>query len=480
MKEERVWPYVLPFPLEAEKRRLIWSILQSRVGMSLLMRVKADGRTYQQELIREMPYSNKSIIEYLKRMVSAGMLECGMERVATEKRRIWVKWYAPTKLGKWFILFLKPPGEIPPDLARKTIKELFQVYSSSIVKVCERYGLTIDAFHRLLNEQYLQEVTERAPKTRPEVVVYGSAALDIYGFMERLPEPEESTYIQEIGRYPGGMGANVAVALARLGVPTAFVGKIGSDPAGRLMLDNLRKNNVDVSHVIPTRLVSLQTWILTDREGKRRLLTLGSPNAAMSLASPIEMDWDATKKSRIVYIGEVFLEVAPMLASFAKSQGKTVIYRPGIHYLRLGFEKIHSLLENTNIFILNRVGWAVLRDSSKERMETAGDLLKRGPNVIIVTEGPDGCTVYTREEGFNMPVPHDLQARFEALDPTGAGDSFTAGVIKGLLEGWGLKKAISYGQVAAAITCSRMGATPAFPTSEEVEGVFKSIKRRGM
>jgi len=476
LNEERVWPYVLPFPLEAEKRRLIWSILQSRVGMSLLVRVKVDGRTYQQELIREMPYSNKSIIEYLKRMVSAGMLEYGMERVATEKRRTWMKWYAPTKLGKWFILFLKPPGEIPPDLTRKIIEELFQVYSSSIVEVCERYGLTIDTFHRLLNEQYLQEVIEKAPETRPEVVVYGSTALDIYGFIERLPELEESTYIQETGRYPGGMGANVAVALARLGVPTAFVGKIGSDLAGRLVLDNLRKNEVDVSNVIPTRLVSLQTWILTDREGKRRLLTLGSPDAAMSLASPTEIDWDATKKSRIVYIGEVFFEVASILASFAKSQGKTVIYRPGIHYLRLGFGKIHSVLKNTDIFILNNAGWTILRKSSKERMETGADLLKHGPNVIIVTKGPDGCAVYTREERFDMPVPRDLQARFETLDPTGAGDSFTAGVIKGLLEGWGLKRAILYGQVAAAITCSRMGATPAFPTSEETESVFKCIK----
>ena len=476
MKEERVWPYVLPFPLEAEKRRLIWSILQSRVGMSLLMRVKVDGRTYQQELIREMPYSNKSIIEYLKRMVSAGMLEYGIERVATEKRRIWVKWYAPTKLGKWLILFLRPPGEILPDLARKTIEELFQVYSSSIVEVCERYGLTIDTFHQLLNEQYLQEVIEKAPKTRHEAVVYGSVALDIYGSVERLLEPEESTYIQETGRYPGGMGANVAVALARLRVPTAFVGKIGNDPAGRLVLDNLSKNNVDVSNIIPTRLVSLQTWILTDRGGKRRLLTLGSPDAAMSLASPTEIDWDTTRKSRIVYIGEVFLEVAPMLASFAKSQGKTVIYRPGIHYLRLGFEKIHSVLENTDIFILNHIGWAVLRDSSKERMETAADLLKHGPNVIIVTKGPDGCTVYTRGERFDMPVPRDLQAQFKTLDPTGAGDSFTAGVIKGLLEGWSLKRAILYGQAAAAITCSRVGTTPAFPTIQEVEDVFKNIK----
>lgn len=154
MEAERVWPYVLPFPLEAEKRKLIWSILQSKVGMSILMKLRGEGRTYQQDLIRETPYSNKSIIEYLKRMVSAGMLKQGMEQVQTEKRRIWVKWYTPTRLGRWFILFLRPPEEVPPDLDRKIVKELFQVYSSSIVKVCEKYGISLDFFHRILDEQY--------------------------------------------------------------------------------------------------------------------------------------------------------------------------------------------------------------------------------------------------------------------------------------------------------------------------------------
>ena len=157
MEEERVWPYVLPFPLEPEKRKMIWGILQSKVGMSILTKLKAKDRTYQQDLIRGTPYSNKSIIEYLKRMVSAGMLEHGMEQVKTEKRRIWVKWYIPTKLGRWFILFLKPPGEIPADLAKKTIEELFQVYSSSIVEVCEKYGINLDIFHRILNEQYREK-----------------------------------------------------------------------------------------------------------------------------------------------------------------------------------------------------------------------------------------------------------------------------------------------------------------------------------
>ena len=154
MGDNDIWHYILPFPFENEKRRLIWSVLQSKVGKTLLMNMKLDGRTYQRDLIKGTSYSNKSIIEYLKRMVSADILEQGMEQVTTGKRKVRIKWYVPTKLGRWFILFLKPTEEIPPDLIRKTIEEIFQVYASSIVEVCENFGINIDLFRKILNKEY--------------------------------------------------------------------------------------------------------------------------------------------------------------------------------------------------------------------------------------------------------------------------------------------------------------------------------------
>ena len=161
MGDKDVWHYILPFPLENEKRKLIWSILQSKVGKSLLMNMKLDGRTYQKDLINGTSYSNKSIIEYLKRMVSADILEQGMEQIATGKRKVRVKWYVPTKLGRWFILFLRPTEEIPPDLVRKTIEEIFHVYASSIVEVCENFGIDVAVFCKILS-------TENDNKTKTE------------------------------------------------------------------------------------------------------------------------------------------------------------------------------------------------------------------------------------------------------------------------------------------------------------------------
>ena len=154
MEDNDVWHYILPFPIENEKRKLIWRVLQSKIGKSLLMDMTVDGRTYQRDLINGTSYSNKSIIEYLKRMVSAGILEQGMEQVSTGNRKVRIKWYVPTKLGRWFILFLKPTEEIPPELVRKTVEEIFHVYASSIVELGEDFGIDIEVFRKILNKEY--------------------------------------------------------------------------------------------------------------------------------------------------------------------------------------------------------------------------------------------------------------------------------------------------------------------------------------
>lgn len=157
MEDNNVWHYILPFPLDNQKRRLIWSVLQSKVGKSLLMNMKVEGRTYQRDLINGTTYSNKSIIEYLKRMVLAGMLEQGMEQDIKDKRKVRIKWYTPTKLGRWFILFLKPSEEISSDLVRKTVEEIFHVYASSIVELSEDYGIDVEVFNKILQKEINEE-----------------------------------------------------------------------------------------------------------------------------------------------------------------------------------------------------------------------------------------------------------------------------------------------------------------------------------
>jgi len=461
--DERFWPYVLPFPLDTEKRGLIWSILQSRVGLKILRNVSVEKRTYQHDLIEKLPYSNKSIIKYLKMMVKAVILEQGMEGSMEKGRTVWIKWYKPTSLGKWLILFLKPPSEVSPHLTKIVIEELFRLYSSSIVEACQRYGMDIDSFHQDLDRQI-----------KPEVAVFGSVALDIYGTLKKLPVADEVAYVEETSRCPGGMGANVAVALAKLNVPVIFFGRIGSDSAGRLALENLNKNNVDTSNVHFVDTSSLQTLILSDNQERRWLFAVGSPQSAISITSPGEVDWKVLNHCKVVYIGEVFVEIAAAIADYAKTRSKVVVYRPGVPYMKFGVESLHRVLEHATIFILNQAGWRQLRMASEEKMGTPADLLKHGATYVVLTKGAEGCEVFSGTKHLGISVAPQLQAKFKAIDSTGAGDGFSAGLIKSLLRNWSFEKAINYGQAVASITCSCFGTSNAFPTEEEVEAALTS------
>jgi sugar/nucleoside kinase (ribokinase family) len=465
---ERIWPYVLPFPLDAEKRKLMWSILQSRVGLGILRMMSAEGLTHQHDLIEKMPYSNKSIIKYLKKMVRAEVLEEGMAVSREKGRTVWLKWYKPTSLGKWLVLFLKPPSEVSLDSTKAIIEDLFRLYSSSIVEGCQRHNLNIDAFHRALDKQHMQEVIKKQRRMVPDVAVFGSAALDIYGFLDALPASQEATFVEERGRYPGGMGSNVAVGLAKLGIPVAFFGKVGSDPAGRTLLENLSANQVDISNVHLVDTPSLQTLILQDNRRHRWLFTVGAPQSPISLASLDEVDWKTIDRCKIVYVGEVFMEVASAIADYARTKRRLVIYRPGVPYMKFGVKKLHWILEHTTIFVLNQAAWRQLLAASKEPMKTPLDLLKHGPNTVILTKSDEGCEVFTDNERKWFPVPRQLQATFKTVDTTGAGDGFSAGLISGLLRGWSLEKTIAFGQVVAAIACSRFGASMALPTEQEI------------
>jgi ribokinase len=471
---QRIWPYVLPFPLDTEKRGSIWSILQSRVGLKILKTMNIEERTYQHDLIQQLPYSNKSIIEYLKKMVRAAVLEEGM-RTSTERgRTVWVKWYKPTSLGKWLVLFLRTPEEVPPSLTKTIIKELFHLYSSSVVEVCQRYGMDIDSFHQDLDKQYLLETAKTQTPLEVDVAVFGSVALDIYGTLRKLPASDEVVYVQEMGRHPGGMGANVAVALSRLDIPVAFFGKVGSDSTSRVLLENLTKNHVDVSNVWLAEASSLQTLILSDNQGHRWLFAVGSPRSAISLTSPDEVNWKLLDRCKIVYIGEVFVEVASSIADYAKAREKRVLYRPGTPYMRFGVENLRRVLESTTTFILNQAGWKQLQEASKVKLKSPADLLDYGSESIILTKGIDGCEIFSANKHREFSVAPWLHDKFKAVDPTGAGDGFSAGLIKSLLGNRSVEKAVEYAQVAASITCSRVGTSSAFPSREEVETAMRS------
>ncbi|MDQ1280869.1 MAG: PfkB protein [Thermoproteota archaeon] len=470
---KNLWPYVLPLPLERrELDRILQAVFDSKATLEVLKKTSPDKRTYQKKLISELRFSNKTVIEALKKLVATGVLKQGMEKKKEKGKTIWKKWYTPTFQGKWLVLLLQSPETVTKDIGKEIVSELFKIYIDSLAKLCVEYELDSQVFETMMNKAFLKVIEEPKYKSsrKSKVIVYGSSAVDTMVTIDRLPKKDESVYFSNVQNLPGGSASNVAIALRRLGVPVSFVGKVGGDAKGTLLLQEFKREEVDTSGVIiEPKQKTLTTFISIDHHGNKRIYVLGGDNIALSLSSPAEIVWNKIEDSQIIYIGEVFIEIAELIASFAKSHDKKVFYRPGLPIIIHNPEKVMAILRNVDVLILNQKGWENLKRNSPLRPT---DILKTGPEALILTKGIEGCEVYTTEESFAMSADN-----LNAIDTTGAGDAFAAGLICSYLTSRDLKECIEFALAVSALSIVKKGAREALPTKVQVEEFIKKGKR---
>lgn len=148
---EKLWPYILPLPTKPDRHyKILRTVFGSKATLEIMKKAPPKGRIYQKDLIAELRFSNKTIIEKLKRLVSIGVLEEGMEKVEIRGKGFWNKWYEPTPLGRWIILLMKPPHEVSREDIEDILKELFRIYVDSAMKLCDDY----DIDHRILEDAF--------------------------------------------------------------------------------------------------------------------------------------------------------------------------------------------------------------------------------------------------------------------------------------------------------------------------------------
>jgi len=280
-----------------------------------------------------------------------------------------------------------------------------------------------------------------------EVVVFGSIAVDHLILVDRFPDWDEVKIVKTFSIEPGGSAANVAYTLAKLGVKVSLISKVGGDYWARLSLNSLRKAGVNVSRVIvDEKLKTVHAYIVVVR-GKKVVFVPLADDLALSPSSPSEIDFSLIDKCRLVYLGEVFLEVARVIAEYSRERGKTVVYRVTTPYAKKGFENLKNVLSRVDILLLNSKSWELL-EASGARID---ELLDMGIDYVVVTMGEKGVEV----NGILLKPP-PLEVR--VLDTTGCGDAFAAGLIKKLLEGARVEEAVRFGMILAYYIASELGA----------------------
>ena len=296
--------------------------------------------------------------------------------------------------------------------------------------------------------------------SNPQVVVLGGAAVDLVARVEELPQRDSLVLARSFERFPGGSAANVAVGLARLDRRVGFVGKLGDDEHGRLLMEAFEQEGVDTRCVIvETGRPTATCFIAVDGRGERMIVAL--PGAAV-IEKIEELDLDYVRGARAVYIGPSYPEVATATAAAVRESGGAVFYAPGGVHVPVGI--LGPVLERTAVLLVSRTE-ALALTGQPSPDEAARTLREMGPQVVVETLGPEGALVASGAGLTHVPsfaVP-------DAQDTTGAGDAFAAGLIAGFLEGLDWEAAARMGCAVAALKIRHVGARSGLPSREEVE-----------
>ncbi|MCA1397400.1 ribokinase [Bradyrhizobium sp. BRP56] len=294
------------------------------------------------------------------------------------------------------------------------------------------------------------------------VFVAGSINMDVVATAERHPRIGETVAGEAVLYFPGGKGANQAVTSAKLGIPTALIGRLGTDAFGKELRTFLAAQGVDLTFVKDTDGTHSGTAIITLANADNTIVVVPGANGL------VEADDVA---ALVLARGDVavsqFEIPLPAIAAFfrrARAVGATTILNPAP-----AKQADKALLDLVDILVLNEteLGYLTgtgLRDSdTPERFSEAARALGQG-RIVCVTLGKRGVLALVDNQPRLVPG-----REVKAVDTTGAGDCFVGALASQLAIGKPLGDALAYANAAASICVQRMGAAPSMPTADEVE-----------
>jgi ribokinase len=299
-----------------------------------------------------------------------------------------------------------------------------------------------------------------------KIVVVGSLNMDLVGCAARLPVVGETITGRTFFDAPGGKGANQAYAAAKLGGRVSMVGRVGSDDFGRRMRANLEQVGCDASGVLTLEnCPSGIALIFVADDGHNSIMVLPGANGRLTEAD-IEASREHFEGAAYVLLQlEIPLGAVVAAARAARRAGARVILDPAP--AEPLSDELFALLD---VLTPNETEAAILANLPPRRLdpvEAAGigrQLRRRGPRIVVVKLGDQGCVLVSDGEPCHLPA-----AKVQAVDTTAAGDVFNAALAVGLTEGMDLRAACQFANRAAAVSVTRRGAQPAAPSRAEVE-----------
>ncbi|MGO2637780.1 MAG: ribokinase [Enterococcus viikkiensis] len=297
------------------------------------------------------------------------------------------------------------------------------------------------------------------------ITVIGSINLDRTIRVKQMPKPGETMHTKEIFSAGGGKGANQAVAAKRAEANTNFIGAVGNDEAGEMMLALLKEEGIVVTGVETLeKQATGQAYIIVDDQGENSIMIHSGANNAFT-PKQVEEYKELIKASDFVIAQfESTLESTIEAFKIAREAGVKTILNPAP-----GLEKVPTeLLEVTDMIIPNETETEILtgiKVTDEASLKAAADQLHQlGIEAVIITIGSKGA--FYDVAGHSGIIP---AFKVHAVDTTAAGDTFIGAMSSVLKKDFSnLAEAITFGNQASSLTVQRFGAQPSIPYKNEL------------
>jgi sugar/nucleoside kinase (ribokinase family) len=312
-----------------------------------------------------------------------------------------------------------------------------------------------------------------------DLVTVGSACADYIHRVSMLPRPDDGVAILDRQTGPGGVETNVAAAAARLGLRTGIIARVGSDVTGRMVIDDLRQRDVDVSRVqVGGEDETAYTLIFVDKYGDRIMMTGGVGVRGLTLDRADE----AYVRRASVCFSSAYLPWPQLerLALWCEGpDGPEFAFDlpgPFDDLEARGFERKHldAIMPSIDLFLTSRES---LRSYTGEESVANGmhRLYANGVPRAAVSDGDRGVYLY-EADGGKVEMQHVPGCPVPVVDTTGAGDVLHAALIAAwLLDRQPAVAACRFAAAAAALSCRGWGTRDALPTWEEAEELAREV-----
>ena len=304
------------------------------------------------------------------------------------------------------------------------------------------------------------------------LVVLGSLNMDLVIRAPRHPRPGETLIGSDFGTFPGGKGANQAVAIARLGQEVTMIGCVGRDAFGDALIATLRAAGVDTTGVTRSDAATGVALITLSAAGENTIVIAPGANGTVTPELVRSHEALLAGAAALLLQLEVPLPAVETAAALAHVHGVPVILNPA------PAQPLPApLMRQVDYLIPNQHEAALLTGlpvTTPEEAVTAADRLRRaGVGVVVLTLGEQGALVLMEDAPVMVP-----SFPVAVVDTTAAGDAFVGAFAVALSEGRTPVEAATWGCAAGALACTVLGAQPSLPSREAVMALLDTDRRR--